>query len=83
MTFRLFSFIKMILRKRALVCYHKDFILQSTDHLNLDRLRGQEQTEANERKFEFSFSRANANSLLPSASVKDDSPNVYFQQIKI
>lgn len=51
---------------------NKGFFLQDTGHLNVDRLRGQEQTEANGRKFEFTFSRANANSLLPSASAKSD-----------
>lgn len=51
------------------MCQNKGFILQNTGHLNLDRLRGDEQTEANKRKLEFTFSRANAIFLLPSASV--------------
>lgn len=50
------------------MCQNKGFILQNTGHLNLVRLRGDEQTEANKRKLEFTFSRANAIFLLPSAS---------------
>lgn len=43
---------------------NKGLFPQDTGHLNVDRLRGEEQTPANGRKFEFTFSRANANSLL-------------------
>ena len=51
---------------------NKGFFLQDAGHLNVDWLRGEEQTEPNGRKFEFTFSRANANSLLPSAPAKND-----------
>jgi len=47
---------------------NKGLFPQDTGHLNIDRPRGEEQTRANGRKFEFTFSRANANSLLPSAA---------------
>ena len=51
---------------------NKGFFPQDTGHLNVDRTRGEEQTRANGRKFEFTFSRANANSLVPSASPMKD-----------
>lgn len=51
---------------------NKGFFPQDTGRLNIDQPREEEQTRANGRKFEFTFSRANANSLVPSASEMND-----------